>query len=319
MKKVFVVMLSLCILSLAACTRQGNTNLGNDNKNAESTGQPTTAVTLPDDDKADITTPPEEGKTDVTAPEEGKADITTPPEEGKTDITAPEDGKADVTTPPEEDNSAIQLATRKAYIGVLNDFLNNNKLPEVELFDAGHEYDGSSDRFAVLDLNGDGVDELLVRYMPEVMAGMLEIIYGYDPETGLVYSEFTEAPFNTFYNTGLIMSRDSHNHSPAGDDYWPYSIYQYQDDTKKYNFIAGVSAWEKAYQETSNGEAFPDEADTSNTGVVYYIRKQVEWEQGEPVSSVEYENWAKQYFDGARELDIPYLPVTEENIKQLEN
>ena len=139
-------------------------------------------------------------------------------------------------------------------------------------------------RFALVDLNGDGAEELIVCWAQACMAGMQGLVYTYDypeEELRLVLSEF---PALTFYENGTVTADWSHNQGRAGR-FWPYTLYQYSPDSGVYEETGSVDAWdlECAGGDERLAAAFPDEADAG----------------------------------GAEPLEIPYRPLEEVNISAL--
>lgn len=102
---------------------------------------------------------------------------------------------------------------------------------EIDLWEPGTIEDES---FAILDVDGDGKDELLVSISNTYVAGMTEVIYGYDEQTGGVLVEAQNHLAVTHY-PGLLQVMASHNHGYAGDVMWPYqvSIYDEAEDVYK--------------------------------------------------------------------------------------
>ena len=96
---------------------------------------------------------------------------------------------------------------------------------EIDLWEPGTIEDES---FAILDVDGDGKDELLVSISNTYVAGMTEVIYGYDEQTGGVLVEAQNHLAVTHY-PGLLHVMASHNHGYAGDVMWPYQVSIYDE------------------------------------------------------------------------------------------
>ena len=100
------------------------------------------------------------------------------------------------------ENAQILYAAqvRHYYGGILSQITAAWQLPDGEL-DTSSLENGfgrmSDNRFAVADIDGDGREELIVCYANASMAGMMEIIYDYDPVLGELKREFTEWPMLT--------------------------------------------------------------------------------------------------------------------------
>ena len=67
----------------------------------------------------------------------------------------------------------------------------------------------------------------------------------------------------------------------------------------------------------SNGKSdqYPDEADTSGTGTVYYLGTDG-WGT-DPMDETDYMEWLNANEGNVEEQEIPYLPFTEENIEKM--
>lgn len=176
---------------------------------------------------------------------------------------------------------------------------------EIDLWDGDEAIE--EEKFAVCDVDGDGEDELLIS-----VAGMYEIIYGYDAGTGGVRMEASVFPSVTHY-LGVLRVNSSHSHGYAGDVIWPYGVWVYDGEEDVYTQTCSVDAWDKAitdydpYREI----AFPEDIDTEGNGFVYIIG-----ENGEErmVNQADYEAWESALFAQLEPLEIPWQKMTSENI-----
>jgi len=176
-------------------------------------------------------------------------------------------------------------------------------------------------RFALADLNGDGAEELIVCWDQACMAGMEGLVYTYDypeDELRLVLSEF---PSITFYENGTLTVDWSHSQGWAGR-FWPFTLYQYSEESGVYEEIGSVDAWDRS---DTDGDprlaaAFPREADADGDGLVYYILTgewyknphaseednfSTLWGAG-PVDGAALEAWLDACTGGAEPLEIDY-------------
>lgn len=171
----------------------------------------------------------------------------------------------------------------------------------------------SENNFAVYDVDSDGIKELIIKYETASMAGKAEQVYGYDLSTGELYEEFNAFVSNTYFSYGIVKREISHNNGySARDDFWPYFLYQYNAETKKYEEVADVDAWEKEIHPNIEGKGnYPDNIDTENYGLVFLIR-----ENGEEkiLSKSQYDEWCSSWFEDAEEYTIPYVSISPENI-----
>lgn len=181
------------------------------------------------------------------------------------------------------------------------------------------DYDDNQNRFAVYDIDNDGAEELIVQYTTTCMAGMVELIYNYDQNTKSVTEEFIEFPALTYYDNGIIVAEWSHNQGLAGDNFWPYTLYQYDSALDTYIEVGTVDAWDRTYAKTDYyGNPFPTESDANGDGIVYFITQDGEYNLDKPVDLEEYMQWRDSYLGTATEITVPYLNLTEENINSIQ-
>lgn len=180
---------------------------------------------------------------------------------------------------------------------------------EIDLWEPGTIEDES---FAILDVDGDGKDELLVSISNTYVAGMTEVIYGYDEQTGGVLVEAQNHLAVTHY-PGLLHVMASHNHGYAGDVMWPYqvSIYDEAEDVYKETYI--VDAWDKTIQEydPNRDMPYPEDVDTDHDGYVYIVK---EGEQERFLNRRDFETWEAEIFAGKEPITIPWQKMTAWNI-----
>lgn len=220
-----------------------------------------------------------------------------------------------------ESPDADQEAMRKAYISILEDLYFRHSFPPPIGSDNGF-FDGndiSDNEFAVYDIDQDGKDELIIVYTTTYNGGMTEIIYEFDAETGNITEEFSEYPLVTFYDNGVVEALASHNHGMAGDkstdEFWPYRFYQYDPESDTYQAAAQVDAWSIGFAEKDwEGNPFPTEIDADGDGMVYYVMPGDQYERNEPMDGGDYQRWRDSYVGEAREIELPLVRLTEENI-----
>ncbi|NLT10377.1 MAG: hypothetical protein GXY08_12915 [Ruminococcus sp.] len=166
----------------------------------------------------------------------------------------------------------------------------------------------SGNKFAIYDVDCDGKDELIIEVSNTFVAEMVTVIYGEDAN-GEVAVELLTSPNNTYYDNGIIEAGDSHNQGISGS-FWPYTMYVWDSAKDKYDFNMYVSAWDKeAYP-----EGYPEEADKSGTGFVYYMNDDPMGTTVDPVDFDVYEKWHNGILDGAKPISMPWYNITEENI-----
>lgn len=149
------------------------------------------------------------------------------------------------------------------------------------------------------------------------MAGMVEKIYDFDRNTNAVTEEFEEFPNLTFYDNGIIEAGLSHNQGLAGD-FWPYSLYKYDNESDTYRFMGTVDAWDKSVAETGYDEKpFPKEIDKNGNGIVYYITSNGTTNITNPIDKEKYDQWHDSYIGNAKKVNLPFMKLTKENIDSI--
>lgn len=171
--------------------------------------------------------------------------------------------------------------------------------------------------FAIYDVDGDGEEELLLDWAGSSMATTVEYIWGYN--NGTTHVELSEFPLMTYFDCGVIEVGWSHNQGLAGD-FWPYSVYCYDSETDTYRNYGGVDAWDRIVSELNyDDENFPINIDVDGDGIVYYILP-ANWEGNYDrpvVDGADYEEWRNTYLKDAKEIDITFQNLSEENISLL--
>lgn len=203
----------------------------------------------------------------------------------------------------------------EAYAAILEQLINRNILPDNSLAEPYGPWDVNT--FAVHDVNGDDSPELIIMFRDTYTAGMTGYVLEYNEYSGMVKVILTEYPSLTFYSNGYVKADASHNHGVAGDALWPYTLYMYEPEAGYCVPIVLVDAWDSALTDTYNGEKFPAEADTSGTGVVYYVMLAGQYDTSDPLDITEYERRIAEYLNGAVVIEPEYQPLSEENIDKL--
>lgn len=238
------------------------------------------------------------------------------------------DPTTDITTETSNSGYNNDTAAESAmtYRQILETLYYSNSLPDGTPLD--YQTNISDNTFAVHDIDGDGRDELIIMYTATYTAGMFVRIYDLD-SVGNVVTELWAFPSLRFYDSGVIEVDISHNQGYSGE-FWPYTLYQYDAGADEYTSIAFVEAMDKNLVDSINEYAaeagagsenllvYPQEADTSGSGFVYYIRPAIDAGDVSPVDVTEYEAWHDQYVGGAHEIKPEFLNITEENIRNVE-
>jgi len=202
-----------------------------------------------------------------------------------------------------------------AYSQALYNLIRDNKLPDGT--DAPElTGDVSLNKFAISDIDGDGKDELILIWTNTYGAGQTGYVFAYDPEAKTLRTELTEFTCLTFYDNGMVKALWSHNQGRAGSDFWPYNLYKYVPETDSYGLVGMVDAWDKNYPGVDD-QPFPSDIDKSGTGFVYYIMEDGQYDTSHPVDASEYNEWLNSYLEDAKEIEVRYMDLTEENVRTL--
>ncbi|MCR4725051.1 MAG: hypothetical protein K5772_06425 [Clostridia bacterium] len=202
----------------------------------------------------------------------------------------------------------------KAFLQVVQTFAETGTLPSSE---DPIEYLGSGDgdwtnRYAILDIDGDGKNELVLRVAQTIMASMQENIYAYDEETGGLVLELCAFPVSTYLCGGsAVQSGWSHGTGTEGPDFWPFNVYNYNEETDEYDFNGYCAqACLEAMKEMGWEDRFPAEYDKDGDGIIYEISNDVtgdlEW-----VDEDGYQFWYNNLFGDEQPLDIPWKTMDE--------
>ncbi len=162
--------------------------------------------------------------------------------------------------------------------------------------------DLAKNEYAIADVDGDGMEELIFRFTTSNMAGMAESVYGYDAEKDAVYRELWVFPAVTYYNNGLARVEASHNHSMSNSDFWPWALYVYDEADDSYHLAWSVSAW----AEEVEAEGYPHDVDAEGAGQVYYVMEGGYREDAEPISESAYQTWLADVMGEGTELEVPF-------------
>lgn len=216
-----------------------------------------------------------------------------------------------------EDRAARYAAYRTA----LEDVLYNKVFPDgVECGGLGTESDPGN-YFAVFDIDGDGREELLIKYTLASMAGMREAVYDYDGENDRLRAELSEFPLVTYYENGAVEAGWSHNqglNAFSGDEFWPYNAYRYDRDADAYVKIGMVDAWDKTVSEKNYaGDAFPEEVDADGDGILYSLMDTIEryYALDTLVDGPALAEWQESCRSNGAEIAVPWRALTQENIR----
>lgn len=165
-------------------------------------------------------------------------------------------------------------------------------------------------RFAVFDLDEDGRDELILEITQADVLDCFTAVYDVDAD-GDLRREVRYETAMRFFSGGIAVA-EYPDAAADGNDFVPYAVASYDPELDVFTEIAYVSAIDRSTLESAGLlDEYPENADTSGTGRVYCIRSD------NPVDVTEYETWYASWHDGLSELEIPYQPLTSEQIEEL--
>ena len=161
---------------------------------------------------------------------------------------------------------------------------------DVERFQEQRAQHYSPERVAVADVDGDGTAELLFFIEGTCVRDSAEYVYRYSEEKNAFELEFEYSAGCNYYQNGVIKAKPLYSGFIYQDDFWPYSVFQYDENKNEFVLTASVEEIPKAPE---NPDDFPEEYDKDGDGKVYIIS------QGESVKYLdeqEYLAWKKQIF-----------------------
>ena len=161
---------------------------------------------------------------------------------------------------------------------------------DVERFQEQRAQHYSPERVAVADVDGDGTAELLFFIEGTCVRDSAEYVYRYSEEKNAFELEFEYSAGCNYYQNGVIKAKPLYSGFIYQDDFWPYSVFQYDENKNEFVLIASVEEIPKVPENPDN---FPEEYDKDGDGKVYIIS------QGESVAYMdekEYLAWEKQVF-----------------------
>ena len=206
----------------------------------------------------------------------------------------------------------VNGGSREAFAAVLDRMLQEHILPDGTPMGLPGEYDMADNRFAVCDVDGDGERELILIYESTMVAGRRGYVFSWNGETGELGVQLETSPELTFYESGAVQSDSQHNQQLISRDFWPYALYRYDKYLDVYVEVGSVHAWGREALE--NG--YPEEADKSGTGFVYYIAADG-GDSDEPLDASVYQAWRYVYVRDSQEIQPEYLALTEENVQSI--
>ena len=127
-----------------------------------------------------------------------------------------------------------------SYGKILWDAYSQGLLPDGRPLDYRDEEETQKNSFAICDVDGDGKEELLLKWTAACVAGMGEFVYGCDGEE--CYLELNEFPEVRYYKNGSASADWSHNQGLAGR-VWPQNYYRYDPERDVYESYGSMDAY----------------------------------------------------------------------------
>jgi len=200
----------------------------------------------------------------------------------------------------------VDLEARRAYAATLRAMLEDGTLPNGDRMSDSEREAAEENVFAVLDVDGDGTEELVVRFLSTITAGQRSWILDHDgQEVRLLYEGCGEL---AFFPSGALMEYGTHNQTQG--DPWPYGLYRREEDGS-YAPVAEVHALSLRVCELT-GTPYPHEVDVSGAGSVFYIGGDGH-DGATPVDEADYLAWLEGY-TGGEALKMTEVALTEANI-----
>ena len=171
--------------------------------------------------------------------------------------------------------------------------------------------------FSFCDIDSDGKNELIVKITNgNTYNNGIKIYKINNTENVSVIANLSAD--SVFYANGCVKSPFIENNM---DSYpiWPYSVYKYNESSHKYEEIYQVSSWSKDNPDAAigKGKKFPQDADVSSTGIVYYVNQNnTSQDDVSPYDFKDFETWYRSWNQSSPKLEIKYEPFTEDNIKK---
>jgi hypothetical protein len=159
------------------------------------------------------------------------------------------------------------------------------------------------DSVAVCDVTGDGKPELLIRIEGGHTSTISQWIFSYNEERKCFEKLLVDYTME-YFDDGIVKCDFSHG-SMYEDDFWPYDLYQYNDQTNEYVYIASVNSkqllhdYETGELDDELNKDFPYEEDKDKDGKVYDISidGQVVW-----MDNAEFEAWQAGYIEESKRI-----------------
>ncbi len=214
----------------------------------------------------------------------------------------------------EFENETVINTDYAFYAASLIELLNESILPNKRIVKYIDEPDNYPIQFSIYDINSDGEEELLIKIPGIAYDIENQLIYKLNADHTGIEDLCTLSVDAIYYDTGFIKE-PVWNGQSLSNDFRAYDIKLW--DAGGFLDAGRVEAWEKSYMPNDfSGNPFPDNVDSDNNGIVYFISGELGIDYEHPVDDAECKQYEEQFFNGT-EVSVPWFDLTEENIKKV--
>lgn len=171
----------------------------------------------------------------------------------------------------------------------------------------------SNDYFTIADINGDGIDDLIVRFIGHAMAFQYIGVWTFDRSIKRVKLLDTFGAYTEFYSTGYAKQNWSHNQMMSWP-IWPYTLACTDGSDDQTINVEAYKSGESYYREEY--EALED---ADNDGIVYVV----EYDNNSvliPLTYSEFRAFEDEYIPSNKLIfnEYDYMSISEYSIGNLE-
>ena len=218
----------------------------------------------------------------------------------------------DTSNKEETTSYAIDNKRYKEYSEVLEDILEDEEWPDGTRVPSDWNGGYGYNKFAICDINKDGNEELIVEISNVPVADMVTRVFDYDAKKDEVFEVYCGFPGMEFYDNGLVYQPASHGQS--GNMIYPYELFQYNKETKEYDWLASAYSVERNVPYSD----YDPTNDEDQDGVIYYVSEELNDYPGTAYTKAEYEEWIAGKKEKAEKQYIPWEPLWGTSLENLE-
>lgn len=202
-----------------------------------------------------------------------------------------------------------------AYQNALTNLLDHSVLPD------GKSTNTKADFFSIQNVDEEETEELILAWTTTSSFGNIFHVYQYDIATDTFHVKWNKSSSVKLYDKGTVLIPVPVNYGLSStDEFYPYGIYQYQNDKNAYTFQAYVDAWQKSYLSADyDGNPYPSNIDTENAGMVYcisYCREGDDYVNDYNYSQSQYDQFCDENF-GMQITTDHMMELSSENINSI--